>query len=55
MTALLSNVLERFSDASREETPEEGKTISLAQLIDALDERAFGLGILAQCLAIIFC
>lgn len=45
VTVLLSNVLERFEP--KEALPEgEEKKITLAELIDALDERAFGLGIL---------
>ncbi|MEM0929439.1 MAG: exopolysaccharide biosynthesis protein [Pseudomonadota bacterium] len=45
VTVLLSNVLERVSLGGGE-SEEGGNTISLAGLIHALEERAFGLGIL---------
>ena len=47
VTALLSSVLDRFAEPELGTTKEEkSQTITLSQLLGALDERAFGLGIL---------
>lgn len=48
VTALLSSVLDRFAQPEPEiaEQDAEPKTITLGELLGALDERAFGLGIL---------
>lgn len=49
VTALLGGVLDRAS-AEAEDEASEAATIPLGTLLDSLDERAFGLGILILCL-----
>lgn len=46
VTVLLGNFLDRFAGGQASEEQPSERTVTLAQLMDALDERAFGLGIL---------